>query len=139
MDVLSLVEKLNGLELARKALLKDRDDALASILTDEIKERFREIEDAHTFRLSLLMDELNMVEGELKGLVVEHGKSIKSDQFRISYRAGRVTWDRGLLEKMAVDVPKILEARVEGKPSASVTYFVEEEEDAHTDMDRAES
>lgn len=130
MDILKLVDKLNALELERKELLKDRDDALASVLTDTIKEQFRQIEDAHTFKMSLLMDELNDVEATLKALVVENGKSIKSDQFRISYRAGRVSWDRKLLEAMAVDVPMILDARTAGEPGASVTYLatIDEEE-----------
>lgn len=97
-------------------LEKARKDAIPQ----EVREQLETIEAEYQPKLDVLREKLKSLEDEVKELVLSVGSTLKGNVVMAVYRKGSTKWDEKHLERLAAEYPRILEAKVEGKPSVAI-------------------
>ena len=97
-------------------LEKARKDAIPQ----EVREQLETIEAEYQPKLDALQEKLKSLENEVKELVLSAGATLKGNVVMAVYRRGSTKWDEKHLERLAAEYPRILEAKVEGKPSVAI-------------------
>ena len=97
-------------------LEKARKDAIPQ----EVREQLETIEAEYQPKLDALQEKLKSLENEVKELVLSAGATLKGNVVMAIYRKGSTKWDEKHLERLATEYPRILEAKVEGKPSVAI-------------------
>lgn len=97
-------------------LEKARKDAIPQ----EVREQLETIEAEYQPKLDALQEKLKSLENEVKELVLSAGATLKGNVVMAIYRKGSTKWDEKHLERLAAEYPRILEAKVEGKPSVAI-------------------
>jgi len=97
-------------------LEKARKDAIPQ----EVREQLETIEAEYQPKLDVLQEKLKSLENEVKELVLSAGATLKGNVVMAIYRKGSTKWDEKHLERLATEYPRILEAKVEGKPSVAI-------------------
>jgi len=116
-------EKLNTLAdlRAEQDLLKiKKQELIDSILTDEIKEQLHEIDQEFAPQFAAIDTRAGKLEGEIRDSVLEHGETVKADNYQAVWVKGRVKWnDKGLMNYLSVH-PELGYLREVGNPSVSI-------------------
>jgi len=97
-------------------LEKARKDAIPQ----EVREQIETIEAEYQPKLDVLREKLKSLEDEVKERVLNTGSTLKGNVVMAVYRKGSTKWDEKHLERLAAEYPRILEAKVEGKPSVAI-------------------
>ena len=97
-------------------LEKARQDAIPP----EVREQLETIEAEYQPKLDALQEKLKSLEDEVKEQVLNTGSTLKGNFVMAVYRKGSTKWDEKHLERLAAEYPRILEAKVEGKPSVAI-------------------
>ena len=97
-------------------LEKARKDAIPQ----EVREQLETIEAEYQPKLDVLREKLKSLEDEVKERVLNTGSTLKGNVVMAVYRKGSTKWDEKHLERLAAEYPRILEAKVEGKPSVAI-------------------
>ena len=97
-------------------LEKARQDAIPP----EVREQLETIEAEYQPKLDALQEKLKSLEDEVKEQVLNTGSTLKGNVVMAVYRKGSTKWDEKHLERLAAEYPRILEAKVEGKPSVAI-------------------
>ena len=95
---------------------KARQDAIPQ----EVREQLETIEAEYQPKLDALREKLKSLEDEVKGQVLNTGSTLKGNVVMAVYRKGSTKWDEKHLERLAAEYPRILEAKMEGKPSVAI-------------------
>ncbi len=95
---------------------KARQDAIPQ----EVREQLETIEAEYQPKLDALREKLKSLEDEVKERVLNTGSTLKGNVVMAVYRKGSTKWDEKHLERLAAEYPRILEAKVEGKPSVAI-------------------
>ena len=95
---------------------KARQDAIPQ----EVREQIETIEAEYQPKLDALQVKLKSLEDEVKERVLNTGSTLKGNVVMAVYRKGSTKWDEKHLERLAAEYPRILEARIEGKPSVAI-------------------
>jgi len=97
-------------------LEKARKDAIPP----EVREQIETIEAEYQPKLDVLREKLKSLEDEVKEQVLNTCSTLKGNVVMAVYRRGSTKWDEKHLERLATEYPRILEAKVEGKPSVAI-------------------
>ena len=97
-------------------LEKARKDAIPQ----EVREQLETIEAEYQPKLDALQEKLKSLEGIVKQLALDLETTMKGNVVMVVYRRGSTKWDEKHLERLAAEYPRILEARIEGKPSVAI-------------------
>jgi len=97
-------------------LEKARQDAIPQ----EVREQLETIEAEYQPKLDALREKLKSLEDEVKERVLNTGSTLKGNVVMAVYRKGSIKWDEKHLERLATEYPRILEAKMEGKPSVAI-------------------
>jgi len=97
-------------------LEKARQDAIPP----EVREQIETIEAEYQSKLDAMREKLKSLEDEVKELVLSIGSTLKGNVVMAVYRKGSTKWDERHLERLAAEYPRILEAKIEGKPSVAI-------------------
>ena len=95
---------------------KARQDAIPQ----EVREQIETIEAEYQPKLDALQVKLKSLEDEVKERVLNTGSTLKGNVVMAVYRRGSTKWDEKHLERLAIEFPRILEAKIEGKPSVAI-------------------
>ena len=95
---------------------KARQDAIPQ----EVREQLETIEAEYQPKLDALREKLKSLEDEVKERVLNTGSTLKGNVVMAVYRKGSIKWDEKHLERLATEYPRILEAKMEGKPSVAI-------------------
>ena len=98
----------------------EMERARQDAIPPEVREQIETIEAEYQPKLDVLREKLKSLENEVKELVLSAGATLKGNVVMAIYRKGSTKWDEKHLERLATEYPRILEAKVEGKPSVAI-------------------
>ena len=98
----------------------EMEKARQDSIPPEVREQIETIEAEYQPKLDVLREKLKALENEVKELVLNTGSTLKGNVVMAVYRKGSTKWDEKHLERLAAEYPRILEAKIEGKPSVAI-------------------
>lgn len=119
----NIIEKLDTLaefQAQRDVLNLDKQAALDSLLTPEIKARMADIEAEFGGKAQAVNDNIARLETEVKDDILAHGETVKGARLMAVWVKGRVSWDTKALDGYAAAHPELTTFRKEGEPSVSL-------------------
>lgn len=119
----AIVNKLDTLAkgyMDRDILDTEKQAAIDSILTPEVKARIANVEAGFADKTKVLDAQIAGLETEVKQEVLKHGASVKATFLHAIWSKGRVSWDTKSLDGYATAHPELLTFRKEGEPSVSI-------------------
>jgi hypothetical protein len=119
-DIKILLDDLSNLRSALDVITLEKQKAIDSILTPEIKAKIAEIEIEFAGKGEVATEKANILEAEIKELVKAGAKTIKGSFLMAVFAIGRISWDSKGLDGFALTHPEILYMRKEGDPSVSI-------------------
>jgi len=112
--------KYEDVYLRLSDLQSELEKARKDAIPQEVREQLETIEAEYQPKLDALQEKLKSLENEVKELVLSAGATLKGNVVMAVYRRGSTKWDEKHLERLAAEYPRILEAKVEGKPSVAI-------------------
>ena len=112
--------KYEDVYLRLSDLQSELEKARKDAIPQEVREQLETIEAEYQPKLDALQEKLKSLENEVKELVLSAGATLKGNVVMAIYRKGSTKWDEKHLERLAAEYPRILEARIEGKPSVAI-------------------
>ena len=109
--------KLDNAIAGREVFVKKKQDLMNSVLTDEIKQQLKDIEDEFSVDVEHFDEYITDIKAKIKEDSLVHGESVKGEHMKVTWVKGRVTWDSKGLEGYAIANPLILKFRKQGNPS----------------------
>ena len=98
----------------------EMERARQDAIPPEVREQIETIEAEYQPKLDVLREKLKSLEGIVKQLALDLETTMKGNVVMVVYRRGSTKWDEKHLERLAAEYPRILEAKVEGKPSVAI-------------------
>ena len=98
----------------------EMERARQDAIPPEVREQIETIEAEYQPKLDVLREKLKSLEGIVKQLALDLETTMKGNVVMAVYRRGSTKWDEKHLERLAAEYPRILEAKVEGKPSVAI-------------------
>ena len=98
----------------------EMERARQDAIPQEVREQLETIEAEYQPKLDVLREKLKSLEDEVKEQVLNTCSTLKGNVVMAVYRRGSTKWDEKHLERLATEYPRILEAKVEGKPSVAI-------------------
>jgi len=98
----------------------EMERARQDAIPPEVREQIETIEAEYQPKLDVLREKLKSLEDEVKEQVLNTCSTLKGNVVMAVYRRGSTKWDEKHLERLAAEYPRILEAKVEGKPSVAI-------------------
>lgn len=123
MEPNKIKELLQKRETAKQnlaAIQKSKETTMNSVLTEEIKEQLREIEEEYAPDIQRAGEVLKELEDDIKFYVSDLGETVRSDIADVVFYKGRKSWDTKGLEGYAVAHPEVLQFKKFGKPYAVI-------------------
>lgn len=116
-DLIRQIEEL----YAQLDLLRMNKQALVDgVLTDEVKNQLKEIDDEFDPVIVNIQDTLKVLEDKVKKEVAELGYTVKGNLINVVWQPGRVTWNTKELDKLLKEIPTLQAYRKEGEPFATI-------------------
>ena len=119
----TIVEKLDQLaefHAQRDVLNMDKQAAIDSLFTPEIKAQLAEIEAEFGDKAQAVIENVATLESEIKAAVLMHGETIRGSRLMAVWSKGRAAWDDKGLMGYAKAHPELMELRKQGEPSISI-------------------
>jgi len=98
----------------------EMERARQDAIPPEVREQLETIEAEYQPKLDVLREKLKSLEDEVKEQVLNTCSTLKGNVVMAVYRRGSTKWDEKHLERLAAECPRILEAKIEGKPSVAI-------------------
>ena len=98
----------------------EMEKARQDSIPPEVREQIETIEAEYQPKLDVLREKLKSLEDEVKEQVLNTCSTLKGNVVMAVYRRGSTKWDEKHLERLAIEFPRILEAKIEGKPSVAI-------------------
>jgi phage host-nuclease inhibitor protein Gam len=98
----------------------EMERARQDAIPPEVREQIETIEAEYQPKLDVLREKLKSLEDEVKEQVLNTCSTLKGNVVMAVYRRGSTKWDEKHLERLATEYPRILEAKIEGKPSVAI-------------------
>ncbi len=98
----------------------EMERARQDAIPPEVREQIETIEAEYQPKLDVLREKLKSLEDEVKEQVLNTCSTLKGNVVMAVYRRGSTKWDEKHLERLAIEFPRILEAKIEGKPSVAI-------------------
>jgi len=118
-QILEKLDELQDFDAQKQSVERDKQAAIDGVLTDEIKEKLREI-DAEFDPIAQGLDAIiASVEDDVKQLTLSLGETVKGAYIAV-YNRPRVSWNTKELDGYAAAHPEIEQFRKIGKPSVSI-------------------
>lgn len=121
MDTIEKLNKLADLTAQRDIVQMEKEKLVQSVLTPEIKQQLREIDDEFAPQFEAIDETYKQLEADVRNDVMVSGESFKGDLLRASYVKGRVSWDTKALDGYATVHPEIERFKTEGAPSVRIS------------------
>lgn len=118
--ILEMMENVEQLEVARLTVLQKKRVLQESVMTEEIKQQLKDIEEEFAPELERLGTLIANAEKGIKDRCVELGETVTGPTMRVTFNKGRASWDSKALEGYAHAHPEILAMKKTGKPYASL-------------------
>ena len=115
-DILTLLATLAALRDQQAALLDAQDAAIPA----PVRRQLRTIAKRFAPELEGLARDLELVEGQVKAAVLQHGASVKGQDLHAVYVSGKAHWNDDALAGYAATHAEIVAFRSEGKPSVTL-------------------
>ena len=118
-QILAKLKELKELDAHKEAVKLDKQAAIDSILTEEIKNQLRDIDarfDPITEKFNTTID---AIEADVKQMVLNIGSTVKGVYMAV-YNRGRVSWNTKALDGYAAAHPEIEQFKKTGNPSVSI-------------------
>jgi septation ring formation regulator EzrA len=115
-----MLSELATLQMAQRATTERVDKLRNQLIPFEVKLELKELDDEYGPRLEGLQGSIDELEAHIKQMALEHGATVKGEDFQVVYSLGRVTWDAKALDGLAMAMPHIRSFRSVGKPSVSI-------------------
>lgn len=120
MDIYEKIEKYSDLGVGIDLIKQDKQMLIDKVLTPEIKEKLKEIDEEFDSKVDDLILKRTLLEAEIKQEVLAAGRTVKGTNHQFVYGKPRVTWNVPALDGYAEAHPEIRKFRSEGNPSVSV-------------------
>lgn len=117
--IIAKLNQLAELDAHREIIRLDKQNAIDTILTDEVKAQLSAIDVEFDPLTEAVNDTAKIIEADIKVGVLAHGTTVKGAYTAI-YRKGRVTWSTKALEGYATAHPEIEQFKKIGNPSVSI-------------------
>ncbi|KRT69372.1 MAG: hypothetical protein XU15_C0011G0054 [candidate division NC10 bacterium CSP1-5] len=119
----AIIDKLDRLaeyQSQRDVLNMDKQAAIDSILTPEIKERLAEVEAEFGGKVEAVTENLAALEAEVRADVLTQGETVRGFRLQAVWSKGRTSWDDRALQGYMKAHPELAEFRKQGEPSVSI-------------------
>lgn len=113
------LEQLSEFDAQRNVIQMDKQAAIDTILTDEVKAQLAAIDAEFDPLTSAVGQTIRIIESEIKAAVLASEASVKG-VYTASYVKGRVTWDSRALKGYAAAHPEIERFKKVGNPSVRI-------------------
>lgn len=120
MDVYEQIERYSDLGFRLDLIDAEKQALIDAVLTPEIKEKLAEIDAEFAPKLEAISLQREMLEAEIKSIVLGAGQTIKGTHHQFVFGKPRVSWDTRALDGYAKAHPEIAAFRKEGAASVSV-------------------
>ena len=120
MVIPKMLDQLADCRSQIEALTLMKQEAIARVITPEIKAQLDEIECEFGQKAENAAQNMAELEEAIKGAVISAGASFKGQFLQAVWMKGRVSWDTKLLDGYAAAHPEIALFRKEGAPSVSI-------------------
>ncbi len=117
---IDLLTEFEDVYLKFSDMQSELERARQDAIPPEVREQLETIEAEYQPKLDALREKLKSLEDEVKELVLSTGSTLKGNVVMAVYRRGSTKWDEKHLERLAAEYPRILEAKIEGKPSVAI-------------------
>lgn len=118
--IIEMMENLEQLEVSKLAILQNKKDLENEVMTEEIKQQLKAIEEEFAPDLERLDTLIANSSKAIKDRCVELGETVTGPTMRVTFNKGRASWDSKALEGYAHAHPEILAMKKTGKPYASL-------------------
>lgn len=118
-QVLAKLEQLKELDAHKDVVRLDKQAAIDSVLTDEIKNQLRAIDAEFDPIIENLNTTIGVIETDVKQMVLKAGETVKGEYTAV-YNKGRVSWDTKSLNGYAAAHPEVEQFKKVGNPSVSI-------------------
>ena len=119
----SVIDKLNRLSefrAQRDILNLDKQSAIDTVLTPEIKAKLAEIEVEFGDKAQAVVENMATLEAEIKVDVLATGETVRGTNLMAVWSRGRVSWDDRGLQGYMKSHPEIADFRKQSDPSISI-------------------
>lgn len=119
----TVIEKLDRLaeyHAQRDLLILDKQKAIDSILTPDVKKQIADVEAEFNDKAAAVVENISALEEGIKQDVLGEGETVKGLRLQAVWSKGRVSWDDKALTGYAKAHPELNEFRKQGDPSVSI-------------------
>lgn len=115
-----MLAALAEMQAQRQVVEMDKQAALDSIFTPEIKQQVADIEAEFGKKVTALGANMAELEAVVKDKVLQHGMTVKGTHLQACWTKPHVSWDTWALDSYAAAHPEIEKFRKVGEPSVSI-------------------
>jgi septal ring factor EnvC (AmiA/AmiB activator) len=115
-QTVKLLDKLGEKRNKKKELEDDIKESIDWALSDQVKEKIKEIED----NINILNKNIQELEEKIRADVLDAKETIVGKFLQGVFNNGVRKWNTEMLEKLAVKFPKILKAKIQGDDFVSI-------------------
>ena len=119
-NIIEQLDRLAEFRAQNDLLNLDKQAAIDSVLTPEIKARLAEIKAEFGDKSQAATENMAALESEIKAAVLVQGETIKSAHLMAVWSKGRISWDDKALQGYMKSHPELSEFRKQGEPSVSI-------------------
>lgn len=116
-SIKSDLAKLDDAIAGKEIYIKRKQEMMNSVLTDEIKQQIKDIEEEFKPDIEQWDNIINELKEKIKADVIAHGETVKGEHMKATFVKGRVKWDAKALEGYAASHPEILQFRSYNQPT----------------------
>ena len=118
-QIIKKIAQLSELDAQRELIRLDKQKAINTVLTDEVKAQLSAIDVEFDQMTQAVNDTVGVIETDIKLGVLAHGATVKG-VYTAVYGKGRITWDTKALGGYAAAHPEIEQFKKTGSPSVSI-------------------
>lgn len=120
MNTRELLNQLADIRSMLDVLRLDKEAAIASLLTPEVKAAISDIEAEFSGKVEAAQANASELEAKIKTAVVDAGATVKGERLQAVYVSPKVTWDAKSLDGYAMAHPELFAFRKEGDASVQI-------------------
>jgi len=118
--IIESLDRLAEFQAQRDVMNLDKQAAIDSVLTPEIRVRIVDIEAEFDDKAQAVVSNIAALETEIKVAVVAHGETVKGSLLMAVWNKGRASWDDKALQGYMKAHPELADFRKQGDPSISI-------------------
>ena len=118
--IIESLDRLAEFQAQRDVMNLDKQAAIDSVLTPEIRVRIVDIEAEFDDKAQAVVSNIAALETEIKVAVVAHGETVKGSLLMAVWNKGRASWDDKALQCYMKAHPELADFRKQGDPSISI-------------------